>query len=89
MNFRDDDRALAGAILGFLAILLIGAFLYILLDPAVSTVLDYTSAQTSNADAQSAIDQRETIWNYILFVPLVIGMLYIIGRGVLESRRPG
>jgi hypothetical protein len=89
MTFRDDRRGLAGPILGFLALLVIGALLYTLFDPAISAVFSTASDQATNADAQDAIDQREQIWNYILFVPLLLGMLLIIGRGVLESRRPG
>lgn len=89
MKVRADKRGLAGPVLGLIAILVISALLYTLFDPAVSQVIDTTSSQTSNADAQAAIDERETIWNNVLFVALLLGMLYIIGRGVLESRRPG
>lgn len=89
MKFHTNERGLAGAILGMVAILLIGSFLYIMLNPAASAIFDFASASTTNPKAQDAIEQRETIWGYILFIPLMLGMLYIIGRGVLESRRVG
>ena len=89
MSFRTDERGLAGAILGMIAILLIGSFLYIMLNPAATAIFDFASSATTNSQAQDAIEQRETIWGYILFIPLLLGILYIIGRGVLESRRLG
>lgn len=89
MRVRVDRRGLAGPILGLVAILVICAFLYTLFDPAVTQIIQATSDQTANQQAQDAIDQREAIWNNILFVPLALGMLYIISRGILEQRRPG
>ena len=89
MRLPRNDRALAGPILGFLAIIVIGALLYTLFDPAAQLMFDATSSQTTNADAQAAIDQREAIWSNVLFMFLGISLLYIIGRGVLESRRLG
>lgn len=84
-----DDRALAGGLLGLFAIIIIGALLFTLFDPGMGQITEMSSQQATNSQANSHIDTLETIWNNILFYPLFLGALFIIAKGVAESRRPG
>jgi uncharacterized membrane protein SpoIIM required for sporulation len=84
-----DNRALAGGILGFVAMIVIAALLYTLFEPAIDQAGTSLLSQTSNQDATDQINLFDTIWSNILWVGLFFAMLFIIGRGVVESRRPG
>lgn len=84
-----DDRGLASGLLGFVAIVIIIALLYTLLNPAVVGIHDQAISTTSNSQAQDVINERFTIWGYILFFGLFLAAVYIISRAVFESRRPG
>ena len=84
-----DDRGLASGLLGFVAIIVILALLYTLLNPAVIGIHDHVLSTTSNAQAQDAINERFTIWGYMLIFGLFLAAIYIISRAVFESRRPG
>lgn len=84
-----DNRGLAIGILGMMAIIVIAALLYTLFDPAVTDVISMTSGQTTTSEAQGYIDTRETIWQSLLFYPVVLAAAFIIARAFLESRRPG
>jgi hypothetical protein len=82
-----DDRAVGLAIIGFFAMLVVGALLFILLDPAISQLT--TTASSDNPTAQTQVDLASAIWDNILFVPLFVGILFLTARAVLESRAPG
>lgn len=84
-----DNRALAGGILGFIAMIVIAALLYTLFEPAVDQAATTFLSQTSNQEATDHINLFDTIWSNVLWVGLFFAMLFIIGRGVVESRRPG
>lgn len=88
MTLRDDQRALAIGIMLFFAGIVIAALLYILLDPAMTAVEDMALNQTSNSNATSAVNERASVWDNILFVPLFLTGLFIIGRAVFEARGP-
>lgn len=88
-SFREDDRGLAIGIIGFVAIIVIAAFLYTLLDPAASSIFPMLDSQTTNTQADAVIDERQTIWHNALFAALFIGTLGIIARAIAEQRRPG
>jgi hypothetical protein len=86
---RRDQRGLATGLLGLAAILVVAALLYTLTDPAAVKIFELASDTTTNQQAQDAIDQRERIWNLVLYAILFIASVYIIARAVFESRRPG
>jgi hypothetical protein len=88
MKFQQDTRGLGLGILGFVAIIVIGALLYTLLDPAAVEIFSSASSQTSDSRAQTAINRRETIWNLLLYATAFLGILYIIARSLFESRSP-
>lgn len=82
-----DDRALASGLIGFIAILVIGALLYIMLQEPMQGVFAAGSAQASSQQAQDAISLREQIWNSILYFVMFLAGVFILTRSVLESRR--
>jgi len=84
-----DSRAQTNGIIGFLAILTIGALLTILFQPAVNAILDAALASTSNEHAATVIEQRRQIFGYLTAYSLFVGVLMLIARGVLQSRSPG
>ena len=84
-----DDRGLATGILGFVAIIVILALLYTLLNPAITGIHDHALSTTDDSQAQGVINERFTIWGYTLFFGLFLAAVYIIARAVFESRRPG
>lgn len=87
-RFANDDRALGVGIILFFAVFVIGALLFVLLDPAFDQVKQTSLNQTSNSNATQAINERATIWENILFIPLFIGAIFIVARAAFESRRP-
>lgn len=88
-SFRDDRRGLATGIIGFFAILVVAALLFIMLDPALDTIFDMTLAQADSQRATDTIKMRQRIWAGVLYFVLLCAGLYIIARSVFESRRPG
>lgn len=86
---RGAARGQASGILGFLAILVIAALLWALMDPALEVVFSSSTEMASSSAAQNTIDERKQIWQSILFYPLALGGVFIIARAVLQSRRPG
>lgn len=84
-----EDRALASGMLGLFAIIVIAALLFTLFDPGMAQIVETSSEQATHSEANSHIDTLETIWNNILFYPLFLGAIFIIAKGVAESRRPG
>lgn len=89
MSFKADDRGLASAVIGFIAILVVGAMLFIMLDPAMQRIFsEFSTRNPTTQQVQDTIALHRAIWGSILALPLAIGLVYIIGSAVLESRRP-
>lgn len=84
-----DDRALGVGLFIFMAMLMITAFLYILLDPAFDMLHTMVSGHTTDAEAQTVVDRRHTIFNLFPYFALFLSGIFIIARSVFESRRPG
>lgn len=84
-----DDRALSSGMIGLFAIIVISALLFTLFDPGTAQIIETSSQQATHSEATDHISTLETIWNNILFYPLFLGAIYIIAKGVAESRRPG
>lgn len=83
-----DDRALASGVIIFIAMIIVGALLFIAFNEPATDIISVSSNYTTDSDAQDHIDTLETIWQSILvFVAFVAG-LFIIARAVVESRRP-
>jgi len=86
MNFREDERGLAVGLLLFFAALTIGALLFALFNPMMTSVDDRVSDQTDDPDAQSVIDERMQIWGGLLFYVMFLSGIYILAKSVFESR---
>lgn len=84
---RGDTRGLASGIFAFVAMIIISALLFTMLAPAATDIFGMVSSQTSNPEAQAAIDRREEIWGYMLFFALFLASIAFLSRSVFESRR--
>lgn len=82
-----EDRALASGLIGFIAILVVVALLYALMNPAANQLFGSLSTQASDPQAQSIINEREQIWSNILYAILLLSGVYLIARSVFESGR--
>jgi hypothetical protein len=83
---RDDERAQAGGFVVLILILAVSALLWGLLDAAATPIFADLLAGTNDADATAAIEQRERIWENILFAVLGLATLFILARSVRQSR---
>jgi len=81
-----DNRALATGIIGFIAILVIGALIFTMLNQPMQAVFDAGSTQAQNQDATDAIALHEQIWNAVLYFVVFLGGVFIISRSVFEGR---
>lgn len=84
-----QDRGLSLGYVGLFAILIVGALLYTMLNPAASAVFDFSSDRATTTQGQDVIDERRNIWSNILMYPMFIGALFILTRAAVEARRPG
>lgn len=84
-----DDRAQAHGILVFFVMVITGALLFTLFQPAVDTLTELLLAQASHQEAKDAIHLRATIFGYILVYVIFVAGLFVIARSVLQSRSPG
>lgn len=82
-----EDRALASGLLGFFAMLVVAALLYTLFNEAAQQLFITTTAVGTGAEAQAVIDERQTIWGFILAYAMLISGAFLIARAVVESRR--
>lgn len=84
-----DNRAQAHGIVVFFAMLVTGALLYTLFQPAADGILDAMLASTDSQQATDVINERQQIFGYMLFYVLFVSGLFLIARSVLQSRSPG
>lgn len=85
-SFRADSRGLAIGLLGFFAILIVAALLYVLMDPAIQQIISMSTAQSDTTQAQEVIDERARIWDGILIFVVFLAGVKLIARSVFESR---
>lgn len=85
---RPDDRALATGIIGFVAILIVVALLYTMMDAGFVQVITAVGADTSNAQAQAAIDERAAIWGAMPIFGVFLAAMFLFSRAAFESRGP-
>lgn len=85
---RRDERGLAMGIVGFFAIIMIGALLYILFNPALAEVFTMTADQAQTSKSTDQINLAEQIWGGVLFYILFLATLYLIAKSVLETKAP-
>lgn len=83
-----DNRALATGIIGFIAILIVFALLYTILNAGFTDTITFVSADTSNTQAQAAIDERAKIWSLMPVFGVFLGSLFLLARAAFESRGP-
>ena len=87
MSLRADERgSLAIHILIFFATLIIGAILYILLEPIGQTFLDVAGNQTTSQAATQG--QQYVAWTFQSMHVLVIGvgLVQLVAAAVFEGR---
>jgi len=84
-RLRDDDRALPVGLATWVAILMIGAFLFVLLNPAATQLFDAMTSHSQTVQGQDQIDLAEQIWGLILFFVLFMSSLWLLVRAIRES----
>lgn len=87
MRFRDDERGLALGLVTFIAMLVIGGLLFIVMNDAMVDVFDITSSQASQSGSQDQINSAKGIWDNIMFYVLFIASLFLIARAIREGAR--
>jgi hypothetical protein len=88
--YRDlDRRAQATGIAIFLLALAVGALLWGILDVPAGIIFDSVSQRATDQQAQDVIDQREKIWERILFVIVLLSGVFLLARAILQSRKGG
>lgn len=85
----EDDRGLATGIIGFIAMIVIAALMFTLMDPAADMIFSMSTAQADSAQAHNAIELRKKIWDAMLYFALFLAAIFVIARAVFESRSPG
>lgn len=83
-----DTRGLANGIIGFVVIIVTVALLYTLMDPAFTGVIDAVSTQTTDPEAQAAVNQSATIWGYMPIFGMFLAGLFVLARATFESGGP-
>lgn len=87
-TLRDDDRALGLGIVIFFAILVVGALMWIVLQPAVNELESLLLVQSDSVQSQDVIEERALIFGNILFYVIFAGALFLISRATFEARGP-
>jgi hypothetical protein len=80
-----DTRGLAVGVIGFVAMIVIAALMYIMFEPAVGEMLGMSLDQASNQDVKDAINLRQQIFGGMLFFALFLSGVYLIARAVREG----
>lgn len=88
MSLRGDERGLGVGFVLFFAALAIGALLFVMFNPVMTSVNDQVSDQTDDPDAQATIDERQQIWDALLYWVVFVAGVFVIARAVFEGRGP-
>lgn len=86
---RMDERGQAHGIIMFVAMVVTGALLFILFQPAADAILNAMLDHASSQQAKDVISERQRIFGLILFYVLFLSGLTLIARAVFQSRSPG
>lgn len=86
-GLRGDDRALALGIVTFVAMLIVGVLLFIIMDGALSQVFSVSMGASETSGGADQIDLAEAIWDNILYVVVFVGVLFLLARAVREGAR--
>lgn len=84
-----DARALGTGVIAFVAIIVIVALLYAMMDPAAELLFSTSSSAASSTAATDAIDERKQIWQALPIFFAFLAVIFLLSRAVFESRRPG
>lgn len=87
-RFHRDDRGLALAIVGFVALVVVCGLLFALMNPTIGGLADHASQQSNDPVVQDQVDRATQIWGLILFFVIFLGLIGLIVRATVESRGP-
>jgi hypothetical protein len=86
-DLRDDERGAFSVHLAvFFGTLVIGAFLYILIQPAASEMLNLASNQTTTTDAAQGQSYVRTAIQNAHFLVVGFGLLQLVAAAVYSGR---
>lgn len=81
-----DTRAQASGFIVFFLILGISAVLWGLLNEPATMVFNAVGNQTSSSQAQAVIDERQAIWNNMLYFIVILAGIVLLARAVFQSQ---
>jgi len=85
MKFRDDERGLALGVVVFIAMLVVAAVLYIMMDTAMAPIFGFALDGATSSGATAQIQLAQTIWGGALYAIVFIAALFLIARAVNEG----
>ena len=87
-DLRNDERGLALGVVVFFAMIIVAALLYIAFNTAWVDVVGVMEGQATSEGATDQINEAKAIWNNIMYVPLLFGLVFLIARAVREGSVP-
>lgn len=85
------ERAQANAAalaFGVIGTLIVGAFLWVLLDQAFDPLMDIAVAANNTSQSQNGTDDARTAWDNWAFFALVLILVMAVAGAAASSRRP-
>jgi len=84
-RLRDDNRGLALGIVVFIAMLVIAALLYIMMDSAMVDIFAFAFDGATSSGATQQIQMAQTIWQSLLYAVVFLAMIFLVSRAVNEG----
>jgi len=84
-RLQDDNRGLALGIVVFVAMLVIAALLYIMMDGAMVEMFAFAMDDASSSGATEQIQMAQTIWSSLLYGVVFLAILFLVSRAVNEG----
>jgi hypothetical protein len=82
-----DDRGLAIGIVAFVAVIMV-VLLWVLLNDGMVILFGTMDTAAATSQGQDEIALAKKIWGLLPYYILFVGVIMLIARAVLESRRP-
>lgn len=84
LRLQDDNRGLALGIVVFIAMLVIGALLYMVMSTAMNPIAAF-AMEGAGPGATQQIQLAQQIWGALLYAVVFIASLFLIARAVNEG----